>query len=135
MNNKDTDSIPTSQLISQLLHHNSAASVELQWRLAMPLSVLLLGLLALPMSVVKPRQGKFAKIFPAVLIYIIYANMILVAQSWLEQGSINSHLGLWWIHGALLLTTIILIGWQLGWQRRIKIMLLQTKLMQHWVTS
>jgi lipopolysaccharide export system permease protein len=135
MNNKDTDSIPTSQLISQLLHHNSAASVELQWRLAMPLSVLLLGLLALPMSVVKPRQGKFAKIFPAVLIYIIYANMILVAQSWLEQGSINLHLGLWWIHGALLLTTIILIGWQLGWQRRIKIMLLQTKLMQHWVTS
>ncbi len=135
LNNTDTDSIPTTRLISQLIHHNSAASVELQWRLAMPLSVLLLGLLALPMSVVKPRQGKFAKIFPAVLIYIIYANMILVAQSWLEQGTISPHLGLWWIHATLLLTIVILLGWQLGWQRRLKSRLFNTSFLQGQVTS
>lgn len=134
LNNNDTDSIPTQHLISQLFHHNSAAAGELQWRLAMPLSVLLLALLALPMSVVKPRQGKFAKIFPAVLIYIIYANMILVAQSWLEQGTISPRLGLWWIHAALLFTIVILFGWQLGWQRRLKTILLQTKFIQRLVT-
>lgn len=120
LKNNDSDGIPTKHLISQLFHHNVPAAAELQWRLAMPLSVVLLALLALPMSQVKPRQGKFAKIFPAVLIYIIYANMILVAQSWLEQGTIIPSIGLWWIHASLLLVIVILMGLQLGWQRQIK---------------
>lgn len=135
LTNSDTDNIPTRHLISQVFHHNVAADAELQWRLAMPLSVLLLALLALPMSQVKPRQGKFAKIFPAVLIYIIYANMMLVAQNWLEQGIIPPGIGLWWIHGILILTIFILFSWQAGWQRRIKLFLLQSKIMQRWATS
>ncbi len=135
LKSNDSDGMTTRHLISQLMQHNVAAAAELQWRLAMPLSVLLLALLSLPMSQVKPRQGKFAKIFPAVLIYIIYANMILVAQSWLEQGTIVPSLGLWWIHASLLLTIIVLIGLQLGWQRQLKKYFNKSNLTQNQATT
>lgn len=135
LKNTDSDGITTRHLISQLSQHNVPADAELQWRLAMPLSVLLLALLALPMSQVKPRQGKFAKIFPAVLIYIIYANMILVAQSWLEQGTIIPSIGLWWIHASLLLLIILLIGLQFGWQRQLKKYFTKSPLIHNQVTT
>ncbi len=76
---------------------------ELQWRLAVPLSVIPLALLAVPFSRTSPRQGRYSRLFSAVLIYIIYANMLGVARSWLEQGEIPPGLGLWWVHGLMLL--------------------------------
>lgn len=122
------DSAPTALLWKQLHQHKLAANVELQQRLAMPLMVLLLTSLAIPLCRVKPRQGKYAKLFPSVLIYIIYANMILVAQVWLGEGLIKPGYGLWWIHGALLIVIILLFGEQLGWYRLLKIKFARTTL-------
>ncbi|MCC6208889.1 MAG: LPS export ABC transporter permease LptF, partial [Gammaproteobacteria bacterium] len=39
-----------------------SAVAELQWRVSMPLSVMLLALLAVPLSRTSPRQGKYAKL-------------------------------------------------------------------------
>lgn len=95
--------------LSELLHegmdnpHNAA---ELQWRVSMPLSVILLTLLALPLCKVNPRQGKFAQFLPAVLIYIFYANMMFVGRSWVQSGTISPYIGLWWLHGLLLMLAL-----------------------------
>ena len=75
---------------------------ELQWRFAMPLATLLLAALAVPLSRTSPRQGRFAKLFIAVVIYAIYMNFLAVARSWVEHGVISAGMGLWWVHGALL---------------------------------
>jgi len=74
---------------------------ELQWRLSMPISALLLALLAVPLSRTAPRQGKYAKLFVAIFIYIIYSNLLGVSQTWVEQGVLPAMLGLWWVHVAL----------------------------------
>lgn len=87
----------------QRRHSHPAMEAELQWRLALPLSVILLALVAFPLSKVNPRQGRFAQLLPAVLIYIFYANMMFVSRSWLQSGTIPAWLGLWWLHGLLLL--------------------------------
>jgi len=89
----------------------------LQWRLAMPISVILFTLLAFPLSEVKPRSGKFARLFPAILIYIAYADLMFLGRAWIEQGAISPSLGLWWIHGAALILALILNGFRIGWRR------------------
>ena len=77
---------------------NQNNMAELQWRISVPLSVLILGLLAIPLSRVKSRQGRYAHFIPAVLIYVVYANMLFVSRTWIENGTISAWIGMWWIH-------------------------------------
>lgn len=106
--------MPLSTLISQasLSPQNTA---ELQWRFSMPLSVFLLALLALPLSKVNPRQGKFAQFLPAVLIYIFYANMMFVGRSWIQSGVMPTTIGLWWLHSILLVLALGIMFFRSTW--------------------
>lgn len=89
-------------------------NAELQWRVAMPLATILLAALAVPLSRSGPRQGRFAKLFIAIVIYAVYMNFLAVARSWVEHGVISASLGLWWVHGALLVMILILMLRQAG---------------------
>lgn len=85
------------------------AAAELQWRLAMPISVWLFALMAVPLSYTKPRHGRYVQLIPAILIYIIYADLMFVGRAWIEQGTVSTLLGLWWLHGLMLLLGIGLV--------------------------
>lgn len=87
---------------------------ELQWRVAMPLATLLLAALAVPLSRTNPRQGRFAKLFIAAVIYALYMNLLAVARSWVEHGVHVPSLGLWWVHGLMLLLIALLMVRQAG---------------------
>lgn len=80
---------------------------ELQWRLSMPVATLLLALLGALLSRTSPRQGRFGKLFVAILLFIIYYNTLGVAKNWVERGVVPPALGLWWVHALLL----ALLGW------------------------
>lgn len=88
---------------------------ELHWRLAMPVSVILLSLLAVLLSYTTPREGRFAKLFVAVLIYIVYSNLMGIGQSWIGSGKVASGLGLWWVHGLAFVVIILLYVQRYGW--------------------
>ena len=75
-----------------------AHEAELHWRLSFPVSALVLTLLALPMSYATPRQGRFGKLALAILIYIVYVNLLGLGKTWLENGEIPGWFGLWWVH-------------------------------------
>jgi len=97
---------------------------ELHWRLAMPVSVVLLALLAIPLSRAAPRQGRSWGLLIGVLVYLVYSNLLGVGQAWIERGLIPLAAGLWWVH-ALLGVVVILemarhygLGWVLGYGRR-----------------
>jgi len=116
---------PSNVPTLELLHLNKKgltpakirqAAAMLQWRLAMPISVLLFAFLAFPLSQVNPRSGKFAQLFPAILIYIVYADLMFLGRAWIEKGTISSALGLWWIHGLALLLAIVLNLYRIGWR-------------------
>lgn len=101
----DDRTLSTEQLLPfNNLNLNRVA--ELQWRISIPMMVLILALMALPLSRVKPREGKFAKLLPAILIYIVYANFMFVGRDWLRSGTIPWWLGLWWLHALMLLLAI-----------------------------
>lgn len=98
--NGKAQGVPTIELLQN--YANPAYAAEFQWRTSLAISVILMALLAVPLSKVKPRQGRFAKLLPAILIYIIYANMLYVARSWVSQGAVPISIGMWWIHFVLL---------------------------------
>ncbi len=81
---------------------NPKRAAELQWRIALPLSALILSLLAAPLSAVRPRKSRYMMLLPAVIIYIGYFNLLVVARHWVEQGAIMASLGMWWVHGLML---------------------------------
>ncbi|MFK8015617.1 MAG: LPS export ABC transporter permease LptF, partial [Gammaproteobacteria bacterium] len=74
------------------------ASAQLHWRLAAPLSTVFLVALAVPLSRTRPRQGRYGKLAVAILFYIVYANLMGAGRAWLENGSLPSFVGLWWVH-------------------------------------
>lgn len=95
----------------QLLDEQSPqARAEFQWRIAIPLAMPLLTLIAVPLSRVNPRQGKFARMAPALLIYLGYFLILMAAKSALADGVIPAALGLWWIHLILIVFGFILVG-------------------------
>lgn len=106
----------TSHLIA-LYPQDLHAAAELQWRFMVVLSTLVFALLAIPLSEVNPRKGKFAQLLPAVIIYVVYANLMFIAKSWVHEGKVSVFIGMWWIHILLLVLALFLYGYQMGWKR------------------
>ena len=105
--NEKRDAIPTLMLLSA---KDTALQAELQWRLSLPLSVILLAALAVPLSRTTPRQGQYAKILSGILIYLIYNNLLNVAKKWVERGDVVPIIGVWWVHIILLLIILFLFN-------------------------
>jgi lipopolysaccharide export system permease protein len=74
------------------------AKAELQWRVSAPLTLLVLVLLAVPLSRAKPRQGRYNNLIAGILIYIIYVNLLGASRVWMEQERISPWIGMWWVH-------------------------------------
>lgn len=108
--------------ISKLLSPTNASerkdfAAELQWRLAMPISAWVFALLAVPLSEVRPRYGKLTQLFPAMLVYLTYGDLIFLTRSWMQTGRISPVLGMWWVHGLVFLLACILMMYRVGWAR------------------
>jgi lipopolysaccharide export system permease protein len=68
-----------------LADSSGGAKGELLWRLGLPLSAIVLGLLAIPLSFVNPRAGNSLNLFFALLIYFFYSNLLSIAQVWVSR--------------------------------------------------
>jgi len=97
----------SAKTLTGLLNTNDLQSqAEIQWRLSIPLAALLLALLAIPLSHTSPRQGRYSKIAVAILIYVPYANLLVLSRKWVAAGTISPLIGLFWVH--LLVLALIL---------------------------
>jgi len=88
---------------------------ELQWRLSSPLSLLVLAVLAVPLSRSSPREGKYGRLGLGILIYIVYANLISAAKIWVEREQVPPWLGIWWVHAGVALIAVALLARESGW--------------------
>jgi lipopolysaccharide export system permease protein len=86
---------------------------ELHWRIALPMAVLIMALFAVPLSFVNPRSGRSWNLFLAVLVYALYNNLLSIFQAWTAQGKIPGWLGLWPVHGAMIVIIAVLFYKQL----------------------
>jgi lipopolysaccharide export system permease protein len=93
---------------------------ELHWRLSAPASLLVLTLLAVPLGRTPPRSGRYGRMGFAILVFVIYSNMLGVAHKLLEDGRTPGWLGLWWVHGALLVAGLLMLYLQSGGAWRLR---------------
>lgn len=100
-----TQTRTTAELMSDRSPANNA---EFQWRIATPVSAFLLVLLAIPMSFIDPRAGRSANLIMALLVYVIYNNMLSIMQAWISQGKVSAIVGLWPVHGVVILLIVYL---------------------------
>lgn len=75
-----------------------AYAAELQSRIARPISLVLLGMLALPLARTLPRQGKYTKLAMGIAIYFLYENAAGVMKTLVEQGDVSTGVGIWPVH-------------------------------------
>ncbi len=97
---------PTGELLAST---DLVQKAELHWRLAAPLSALVLTLLALPLSRVTPREARYGKLLIAVLCYLIYVNCLALGRGWIAQGRLMPGLGFWWVHVPTALIAALLL--------------------------
>src|ERR1019366_5573319 len=73
---QDPDTKPTVELLGSLAPADVA---QLQFRASAPIMVLLLTLIAVPLSRLRPRQGRYGRLGFAIVAYFFYSNLLSVA--------------------------------------------------------
>ncbi|MGC2519002.1 MAG: LPS export ABC transporter permease LptF [Burkholderiales bacterium] len=81
---------------------------ELLWRVGLPVSALVLALLALPLSFVNPRASRSVNLIFALLTYMVYSNLISIVQAWVSQGRVAFQTGWWAVHAGMLAVLALL---------------------------
>lgn len=97
---------------------------ELLWRIGLPFMALGLVLIAIPLAYVNPRLGNYTAMFYAVLIYLIYSNLLNLSQNFVSQGKLPIAVAIWPIHALAITMAFILIRNRINpslkwWQRQL----------------
>lgn len=103
--NRRHKELSTEELLQNWGNYDVA---EFQWRISSILLSVTLAILALPLSKTSARQGRYTKLGLALLIYIIYTNLLNASRVWVERGEIPYSIGLWWVHALVLLIALSL---------------------------
>jgi lipopolysaccharide export system permease protein len=59
---------------------------------------LVLTLVAVPLSRLRPRQGRYARVGFAIVVYFVYSNLLSAAKVWIGNGKLPPIIGVWWVH-------------------------------------
>ena len=103
-------SLSTPELLANMNHFNAG---ELLWRISLPVMGLLLMLLAIPLSFANPRGGRSANLLIALLLFIIYSNMVSVFQAAVVQKRMSFEAAWWPLHLVAAILIVLLFSWRL----------------------
>lgn len=71
---------------------------ELEWRISIVLLVPIASFMAIPLSRVNPRQDRFARLVPSLILIFLYFVLLSISQNWVEHGTMSPQVGMWWVH-------------------------------------
>lgn len=83
-----------------------------QWRLSLPVMVLVVSLIAISFGKADPRQGRYFKLFPAVLVYLLYLVLLNVARDRIGSGEWDPYWSMWAIHASFLSVGLLVFNWE-----------------------
>ena len=91
----EEESLTTMQLIGSNQPEHQA---ELQWRISIMLLIPIITLIAVPLSKVDPRQGRYSKLVPAAFLYAAYFVLLQFSKDMIASESLPALVGMWWVH-------------------------------------
>ena len=112
---RESDAKTTAELIGA---SDADSQATLQWRISMPLMVFIATLMAVPLSKTNPRQGRYLKMLPAILIYVFYLAFLINARGAIAEGDFSPTFGLWAVHIPFLVIALLMMNWQALMQMR-----------------
>jgi lipopolysaccharide export system permease protein len=112
---KDSNAMSTPQLIAD---GTTYAKAELMWRISLPITCLLLILVAIPLGFVNPRAGSSVNLIIAVLVFFTYNNLTKVFEGSIKQGKLAFGMGWWPLHLLAALAVLALFAWRLNVNHR-----------------
>ncbi|MHB8849357.1 MAG: LptF/LptG family permease, partial [Burkholderiales bacterium] len=111
------NSLPTRTLLEQPTPVNLA---EFVWRCGFPISAAILALMAVPLSFVNPRAGRSFNLIRALLIFVIYNNLLGIMEAWVEQQKLSFWVGLFSVHTLMVIVMLLMYYQRLtmrkGWR-------------------
>jgi lipopolysaccharide export system permease protein len=113
---RNPEAMSTVELLTPATLEEAA---ELHWRIGVPLSTVILAILAVPLSRSQPRQGRYGRLAVGLLVFIVYFNLLSAGKAWIEKGSMPVAAGLWWAHALMLMFAFALFAVQNSWFRRL----------------
>lgn len=87
---------------------------ELNWRLGLPISALVLVLLAIPFSFVNPRAGRSLNMISALILYMLYNNLLSVINTWIGQEKVSASAGMLGIHAVMAVFVVVLFYYRMS---------------------
>lgn len=99
----ELDAVPTRELVGS---QDPERRAEFHWRIALPLMVFILAMLAVPIARLQPRQGRYARVWLAIVVYFVYFSLTSAAKVWMAKGVVPTTLGLWWVHASVIVLTL-----------------------------
>ena len=98
--------LPAWVLIQDL---NKAHLGEILWRIGLPLMAFVFAIIAIPLSYMDPRRGRYTALIMAVLLYFTYSNLLKLMQAWVSTGKLSFSIGWWLLHVMIALIGLSLI--------------------------
>lgn len=118
----DVNQVEAMPTLLLLLTKGNREIAEFVWRVSLPISGIVLIILAIPLSFINPRSGRSVNIIIAIMIFAIYNNLMGVTQSYINLGKLNPYVG-----GSIVHLFILLIASYLMLRRNLNLPLLPSQ--------
>ncbi len=118
----DVNQVEAMPTLLLLLTKGNREIAEFVWRVSLPISGIVLIILAIPLSFINPRSGRSVNIIIAIMIFAIYNNLMGVTQSYINLGKLNPYIG-----GSIVHLLIIMIASYLMMRRNLNLPLVPSK--------
>ena len=97
--------LSTNEIIGSDNTHHQA---EFQWRISLIISCLLLPVLALLLIQPHASDRRYQPFVIGLSIYLIYSNLLGIAQTLLKREVVPAFIGIWWVHLLLVILLFVL---------------------------
>jgi lipopolysaccharide export system permease protein len=102
------DSAKVKSMFELVRNPDARNLAELHWRISLPISAFILAFIAVPLAAFNPRVGRSINLVIAMLVYLVYNNMLSVMQAWIAQERIPFAIGVWVIHAIAIVLALFL---------------------------
>lgn len=96
-----------------------AAQGELGYRFALPWLMIIAPMLAVPLAQVRPRQGRWLRLFPSILLFVSCALGIISLKNAVSKGSVSVWAYAWLVLGFMALA--LYMNWGSRFQHRLRV--------------
>jgi lipopolysaccharide export system permease protein len=101
------DAVSTAELLQN--QQSKSYRATLYWRFALIVLVPVVAILALSFSRTNPRRGRYAAMFPAFIVYLLYLVALNAARDFVEKGNEFPSFALWWVHVPFMLLAWLML--------------------------